>query len=147
MSSPTPSTSIPMYSPQQFSNVVPPSDLPAFYTQGISSPYTSSQTQSQIPATQLSYPASMFSSSEMNSGNTSNTSSASVMFNQYQNIAAMSTATPPQMQTYLTYPQVQMTSVTTPISLPGMPPITVSTTIPPHLDGFQFNPIATKHNE
>lgn len=41
----------------------------------------------------------------------------------------------PSVQTYSTYPQVQIdqnggTSVTTPISLPGMPPITVSTTIP-----------------
>lgn len=38
---------------------------------------------------------------------------------------------PPSLQTYSTYPQVQQ-QVTTPISLPGMPPITVSATIPPH---------------
>jgi hypothetical protein len=51
----------------------------------------------------------------------------------------------PPMQTYSTYPQVQGgpsgTSVTTPISLPGMPPITVSTTLPPQaLEGIHFNP-------
>lgn len=52
---------------------------------------------------------------------------------------------PPPMQMYSTYPQVQGgsgggTAVTTPISLPGMPPITVSATLPPQaLEGFQFN--------
>lgn len=55
-----------------------------------------------------------------------------------QNQTAISFA--PPMHTYSTYaPQVQGT-VTTPISLPGMPPITVSANIPSStLEGIQFN--------
>ncbi|XP_055687560.1 Golgi reassembly-stacking protein 2 [Lutzomyia longipalpis] len=37
---------------------------------------------------------------------------------------------PPPLQTVSTYPQVAGTALTTPIALPGMPPITVSATIP-----------------
>jgi hypothetical protein len=45
----------------------------------------------------------------------------------------------PPIQTYSTYPQVQETSVSTPISLPGMPPITVNTSIPVQaLEGIQY---------
>jgi hypothetical protein len=45
----------------------------------------------------------------------------------------------PTIQTYSTYPQVQETSVSTPISLPGMPPITVNTSIPVQaLEGIQY---------
>lgn len=48
----------------------------------------------------------------------------------------------PYMQTFASYPQVQQTSVATPISLPGMPPLTVNTTIPTQtLEGLNVQPI------
>lgn len=50
------------------------------------------------------------------------------------------TPTAPSMQTYSTYPQVQQ-QVTTPISLPGMPPITVCATIPPQQFFMNQNPV------
>lgn len=47
----------------------------------------------------------------------------------------------PYMQTFASYPQVQQTSVATPISLPGMPPLTVNTTIPTQaLEGLNVQP-------
>ncbi|XP_055919414.1 Golgi reassembly-stacking protein 2 [Eupeodes corollae] len=47
----------------------------------------------------------------------------------------------PYMQTFASYPQVQQTSVVTPISLPGMPPLTVNTTIPTQaLEGLNVQP-------
>jgi len=61
---------------------------------------------------------------------------------QQQQITSASPFLPPNLQTYSTYPQQQQigTSLTTPISLPGMPPISVSTTIPSQqLEGIQFN--------
>uniref|UniRef100_A0A1L8DVX2 Putative golgi reassembly stacking protein grasp65 n=1 Tax=Nyssomyia neivai TaxID=330878 RepID=A0A1L8DVX2_9DIPT len=42
----------------------------------------------------------------------------------------MEAQAPPPLQTVSTYPQVGGTALTTPIALPGMPPITVSATIP-----------------
>lgn len=52
----------------------------------------------------------------------------------------------PYMQTFASYPQVQQTSVATPISLPGMPPLTVNTTIPTQaLEGLNVQPTASAY--
>ncbi|GAB0096956.1 Golgi reassembly-stacking protein 2 [Sergentomyia squamirostris] len=45
---------------------------------------------------------------------------------------------PPPLQTVSTYPQVNETSVITPIALPGLPPITVTATIPPQVLNYTF---------
>lgn len=74
---------------------------------------------------------------------------------------ALSYAQPPPSQlanafapisTYQSFPQqpqqqAPVGSVTTPISLPGMPPIVVSATIPPQqLEGLQFTHSQQHHN-
>lgn len=114
---------IPMYSPNQFSSA----PVPLSGNNFVSADAHLSQAYPFEPPIQptdfkqynsaaLSYPASSFS--------TNNPQTAPLF----------------SPQTYSTYPQVQgVTSVTTPISLPGMPPITVSTTLPPQaLEGLQF---------
>uniref|UniRef100_A0A6B2E8I6 Putative golgi family reassembly stacking protein 2 grasp2 n=1 Tax=Phlebotomus kandelakii TaxID=1109342 RepID=A0A6B2E8I6_9DIPT len=50
---------------------------------------------------------------------------------------------PPPLQTVSTYPQVGGTALTTPIALPGMPPITVSATIPPQTLLTSFSGVTT----
>lgn len=50
---------------------------------------------------------------------------------------------PPPLQTVSTYPQVGGQALTTPIALPGMPPITVSATIPPQALLTSFSAAAT----
>lgn len=70
-----------------------------------------------------------------------------------QQLTSQSNATPgypngPQLQTYSSFPQIGGTgAVQTPISLPGMPPITVSTTIPPQqLEAMHLHPMVSHHN-
>lgn len=137
ISGPTDVAQIPMYSPNQFTNVAPTplENVDPAHPHHLSyvpmNPYPfephehpiashKAAAENQTPAfynpAMLSYPASSFPSQ-----------------------------TP--MQTYSTYPQVQGTSMTTPISLPGMPPITVSTTLPPQaLEGLQFNTTTNANN-
>lgn len=138
-----------MFSPQQFANVPPPasiSNLPGFQASSqpqpqVPSPSPQPQQQHQqtesgsfanifgqtsVPA-QLP-PAAAFNPAALSYPNASVSQSA-VQLN-YSQATAVSAAS--ALQTYTTYPQqLQGTAVTTPISLPGMPPITVSATIPP----------------
>lgn len=128
----SPVNQIPMYSPTQFQGGAPPATMQNFLPpQGPLStaypfepPIESSEGGQQQPPFNpalLSYPASAFAAPQ----------------------APPSSTGYPPLHTYSTYPQVQGaagTSVTTPISLPGMPPITVSATLPPQaLEGLQFS--------
>lgn len=130
-----------MFSPQQFGNVPPPapiSNLPGF--QASAQPQVPSASQQQPTEAgsfasifgQTAVPAQLppvaFNPAALSYPSASIPQSA-VQLN-YSQATAASAA--PALQTYTTYPQqLQGTSVTTPISLPGMPPITVSATIPP----------------
>lgn len=113
---------VPMFSPQQFTNVLPPSsisNLPGFQ-----------QSQPQVPQHKIEPGtfASIFAPATV----PAQLQQQNVAFNPTAINATGYSQTPPTLQTYTTYPQqLQGTSVTTPISLPGMPPITVSATIPP----------------
>ncbi|XP_055379375.1 Golgi reassembly-stacking protein 2 [Condylostylus longicornis] len=117
-------TSIMISSPSQISNIPPPSNIPGFNNQmpNISQPSVQSNPAYINQNAYLSYPT--FNSDAPN------------FFNQQQHQqyyspqADLSYAAPPFVQTYSSFPQVQQTSVSTPISLPGMPPLTVTTTIP-----------------
>lgn len=112
----------------QFTNVPPPSsiaNLPGF--ESVFEPRVSQQ-QQQTPLQQtqnVAYNASNTALSYSNVGPSQPYSSA-VNTSDDNNVAFYSQ---PSLQTYSTYPQVQH-QVTTPITLQGMPPITVSTTIP-----------------
>lgn len=118
---------IPMFSPQQFSHLPPPSslpNLPGFDT----TPSYNTATQVNNPA-YLSYPAAMIQQPQQ----PGQPQSGNVNFPQ------------PHMQTYSSYPQVQQVSV--PISLPGMPAITVNTTIPTQtLQSFQYQNLTSHQN-
>lgn len=125
---------------QQFSNVPPPSNLPAFqqYQPYVHQTTNPDQSQFMIPtynATSSGYPANPFAQPPV-------TQSSQIIQPQPPG-ATSSYQSPP---TFTSFPQVQSSSITTPISLPGMPPITVNTTIPPQLEGMQFNPMTTHHN-
>lgn len=129
-----PPASVPMFSPQQFVNIPPPvsiSNLPGFQQQQQSAPLAQndSGTFSSIfgtapaPAAAQAQPQNILQQAQPDQS--------------YPNVS-FSQSTAPEyaqagLQTYVTYPQqlLQGTAVTTPISLPGMPPITVSATIPP----------------
>lgn len=123
---------------QQFSNVPPPSSLPAFQQY---QPYVhqtaADPNHFMIPTYNTSaYPPNPFAQP---------TSVPQASQTQPQPPGA--TAAYQSPPTFTSFPQVQSSSITTPISLPGMPPITVNTTIPPQqLDGMQFNPITSHHN-
>lgn len=139
-------TSVTMFNPQQYDNVPPPSsisNLPGF--QSIFEPrqpdvqfqpqdqhiqqqqqhllqHQQQQQQSQSQQQNVAFnPAAL---SYPNVGPPQSSVSAPI-----DPTVFYSQAPVPSLQTYSTYPQVQQ--VTTPISLPGMPPITVSTTISP----------------
>lgn len=101
-----------------FSSVPPPSsiaNLPGF--EAVFEPRPSQPQQTCDASQQLPHVQTYMTSQAYAPTTTNVTDDAAAYYSQ------------PPMQTYLmdTYPQV-----TTPISLPGMPPITVSTTIPPH---------------
>uniref|UniRef100_A0A0K8TP05 Putative golgi reassembly stacking protein 2 grasp2 n=1 Tax=Tabanus bromius TaxID=304241 RepID=A0A0K8TP05_TABBR len=129
-------TAIPMFSPQQFTNLPPPSSLanipgfqniPAFQQGGQT--WNQSTGMEQYNPAALSYPTGMYQATQ------------NIQMPSNVNLAQ------PPLQTYSSYPQVQHTSVTTPISLPGMPAITVNTTIPTQtLEGFQFQNLTSPQN-
>lgn len=117
-----------MYSPQQFSNIPPPSSISNIY---------------QGPPQQQPF----------SHQNVINNSAQISVGGQSQNQASPLNSTAgyasgPQLQTYSSFPQIGGAgAVQTPISLPGMPPITVSTTIPPQqFEAMQFNPMVSHHN-
>lgn len=118
-----------MYSPQQFISVPPPSsisNMPGYTNNTGFMQQQSAYTYQTTPydPTSLSYPPTPYGQQQM-----------------------PLQPTPFSPQTYTSFPQVQSGAVTTPISLPGMPPITVSTTIPPQqLEGIQFNPMTSHQN-
>lgn len=135
-----------MFSPQQFGNVPPPapiSNLPGFQASAQPQvPSASQQPQQQQQPTEAGSFASIFGQTSVPaqlppvafnpaalSYPSASIPQSTVQLN-YSQATAVSAA--PALQTYTTYPQqLQGTAVTTPISLPGMPPITVSATIPP----------------
>lgn len=142
-----------MYSPQQFSTLPPPSsisNLTAGYNQSnqqqqqqqpfvhpTPAPFNPFQSSAVAPA---AAPAAAYDSSALSHPPPLQQPAAPIQY--------------PQMQTYSSFPQVQSGggggggAVTTPISLPGMPPITVSTTIPPQqLEGIQFNPAVVQQHQ
>ncbi|KAL1394902.1 hypothetical protein pipiens_011622 [Culex pipiens pipiens] len=139
-----PPTTVPTVNPNVFaSSVPPPSSLASdFYqTYGASNPATAPTNQFQ-PAS-LSYPPS----STIDFQQQTNL--------QYQPLTYATEQSAPPIQMYSTFPQqlpqqqqqpdpaavplFQTSAVTTPISLPGMPPITVSATIQAEaLRGLQF---------
>lgn len=123
----SPAPAIPTFNPAQFANVPPPSsisNLPGF--ESVFEPRSAAsqdQPAQQPPVNsafanpaQLSYPPPPATGAQAASGQPPN------FYSQ----------TPLSMQTYSTYPQVQQV----PISLPGMPPITVCTTLPPSQFGY-----------
>lgn len=123
-----------MYSPLQFSTVPPPSSISNL------AGYQIAPTSPQQPFVHPQAPFDPFRQPS------STTFDPTAMSYAPQRPAAQSTTSYPPMQMYSSFPQVQIgqdgaAAVTTPISLPGMPPITVSTTIPP---GMHFNN-ATPH--
>lgn len=134
-----------MYSPQQFSSVPPPSsisNLPGFQ-----------QAQPQHPTTDPGTFASIFGPNPVPAQLPNQHANFNPALN-YPN-TSFAPQTPiipeqshaaPSLQTYTTYPQQQGTSVTTPLTLPGLPPITVSATIPPEHQFTTFaHPAAQQH--
>lgn len=118
--------SVPTFNPQQFSNVPPPSsisNLPGFQT--IFEPR--SNDAQTLTSEQPSQP-NVFGNNNSVAA-VSHTIGRSTTTNVSFDQSNLYSQAPPSVQTYSTYPQVQQ--MTTPISLPGMPPITVSTSIPP----------------
>lgn len=130
---------VPMYSPQQFTNLPPPSsisnvpglsNMPPMSAGQIPQPQAwSGVPTSQVNPVALSYPMT--------------TATQQQQFPAPPNVSFPNH----QMQTYSSYPQVQQMSVSTPISLPGMPSITVNTTIPTQtLEGFSTQNITSGQN-
>lgn len=123
----------------QFSNVLPPSNLPAFqqyqpYVHQTANPDPNHFMVPTYNSNSSGYPANPFSQPQVTQSS-----------QQPQPPGATSSYQSPP--TFTSFPQVQSSSIATPISLPGMPPITVSTTIPPQqLEGMQFNPLTSHHN-
>lgn len=128
-----------MYNPtQQFTNVAPPSSLPAFqqYQPYVHQTAAADTNHFMIPTYNTSaYPSNPFAQPTVTQST------------QIQPQPPGATAAYQSPPTFTSFPQVQSSSITTPISLPGMPPITVNTTIPPQqLEGMQFNPLTSHHN-
>lgn len=124
---------------QQFSNVPPPSNLPAFqqYQPYVHQANNPDPNQFMIPTYNTSasnYPPNPFAQPPV---------TQSTQIQPQPPGATSSYQSPP---TFNAFPQVQTSSIATPISLPGMPPLTVNTIIPPQqYEGMQFNP-TTHHN-
>lgn len=118
---------------QQFSNVPPPSNLPAFqqYQPYVHQTANPDPNHFMIPtynATSTGYPPNPFTQPPVTQPS------------QIQAQPPGATSSYQSPPTFTSFPQVQSSSIVTPISLPGMPPITVNTTIPPQqLEGMQFN--------
>lgn len=127
-----------MYSPQQFSTVPPPSSISNLAGYQMAPPQQPFVHQ-QAPFDPFRQPSSTVYDP---------TALSYAPQEAQQQPEAQTTDSYPPMQTYSSFPQVQIgqngaAAITTPISLPGMPPITVSTTIPP---GMHFNPAASHQN-
>lgn len=130
-----------MFSPQQFANVPPPtsiSNLPGFQPPQ-QQPGTFSSIFGGLPPPPSQQPAPQSSPQPLPPQSYPNVSFAQTNPSEYAQAPSAG------LQTYGTYPQqfLQGTAVTTPISLPGMPPITVSATIPPQ----QYQQPFTNANE
>jgi hypothetical protein len=143
---------VPMYSPTQFSNLPSPTPLPHLHnyapqsSDGTIHPHVNYTPMNPYPFEPPTHPINSttpqfnpalltYSASQLEG-----VSQSTIPVHQQQ------ISSYPPLQTYSSYPQVQGgligtgTAVTTPISLPGMPPITVSATISPQaLEGIQFN--------
>ncbi|XP_037039390.1 Golgi reassembly-stacking protein 2 [Bradysia coprophila] len=121
---------------QQFTNVPPPSSLPAFQQYQPYQTAGADPNHFMIPTYNTSaYPSNPFAQPTVTQSS------------QIQPQPPGATASYQSPPTFTSFPQVQSSSITTPISLPGMPPITVNTTIPPQqLEGMQFNPLTSHHN-
>lgn len=103
--------------PQQFSNVPPPSNLPAFqqyqpYVHQASNPDPNHFMVPTYNTTSSGYPPNPFSQPPTTQNS------------QIQPQPPGATSSYQSPPTFTSFPQVQSSSITTPISLPGMPPIT-----------------------
>ncbi|XP_055837259.1 Golgi reassembly-stacking protein 2 isoform X2 [Episyrphus balteatus] len=120
-----PPSQIPMFAQQStFSNLPPPASI-GNMTGSYNEPTAPSASNQFIASQQFYNPNNYPVPSQPPTSYQTNSSNVSL----------------PYMQTFASYPQVQQTSVATPISLPGMPPLTVNTTIPTQaLEGLNVQP-------